>query len=117
MFSLLMLVVAQQPATADQAEPVEIPAEAPLIIDILVKQPEAKCDQGNPDEIVVCAQNADNESQRLSPIPNAAIYEKDESKAEFSISENATLAAEVDSGEMAGGAVSKRIMARLRIKF
>ena len=56
-------------------------------------------------------------SQRLRPIANAEIYDKDESRAEFGISENVRLAAEVDSADLGAGMVSKRIMARVKIKF
>lgn len=88
-----------------------------LKIDILVKQPEQNCEQQSGDEIVVCAKKADNESQRLRPIPKTNIYGKDESKAEFGISENVRMAAEVDSEELQQGIIAKRIMARVRIKF
>jgi hypothetical protein len=102
------------PASLGQASP--RPVET-LKIDILVKQPEQKCAAQSSDEIVVCAEKTDNESQRLRSITNADIYEKDESKAEFGISENVRMAAEVDSEELGGGVTSKRIMARVKIKF
>jgi hypothetical protein len=102
-----MIVAASEPAAPPE----------PLKIDVLVKQPEPKCEAKTHDEIVVCAEQEDPELHRLRPIPNAAKYEKDESKAEFSIGENATVAAEVDSADMAGGVVSKRMMVRLKVKF
>ncbi len=107
--------------TAFVAEPGPIPAaDRPaqtLKIDILVKQPPQKCETQRTDEIVVCADNTDNESQRLRPIDNARIYDKDESKADFGLSENVRMAAEVESEEVQAGVVAKRIMARVKIKF
>jgi hypothetical protein len=102
------------PAPLDQpsARPVET-----LKIDILVKQPEQKCEAQAGDEIVVCAEKTDNEVHRLRPIAGAEIYDKDESKAEFSISENVRMAAEVESNQLGGGVTSKSIMARVKIKF
>jgi hypothetical protein len=88
-----------------------------LKIDILVKQPEQKCEAQNSDEIVVCAEKTDNELHRLRPIAGEEVYEKDESKAEFSISENVRMAAEVDSNQLGGGVTSKSIMVRMKIKF
>jgi hypothetical protein len=107
LLSLFLIVAESEPAARPK----------PLKIDILVKQPEPKCEAKSGDEIVVCAEKADNEQHRLRPIENAAIYEKDESKAGFSIGDNATMAAEVDSAELAGGAVSKRMMVRVKMKF
>lgn len=101
--------VGQTPASGQRSET--------LKIDILVKQPEQKCEAQSTDEIVVCAEKTDNEVHRLRPIAQAAIYDKDESKAEFGISENVRMAAEVDSKELGGGVVSKSIMARVKIKF
>jgi hypothetical protein len=54
---------------------------------------------------------------RLRPIADPARYEKDETKAEFNLSENVRMAAEVDSNQLAGGVTSKSIMARVKIKF
>ncbi len=88
-----------------------------LKIDILVKQPVETCEANTGDEIVVCANKTDDEVHRLRPIPESAVYEKDESKAEFSISENVRIAAEVDSAQLGGGVTSKSIMARVKIKF
>lgn len=102
---------------AQEATPAVPVAAGSLKIDILVNQPAEKCEADTGDEIVVCAEKTDNESQRLRPIPKAAIYDKDESKAEFGISENVRMAAEVDSAELGGGVTSKRIMARVKIKF
>jgi hypothetical protein len=107
----LTLMVAE-PVVGEPAQP-----PRPLKIDILVKQPAKKCEAQSADEIVVCAEKFDNESQRLRPIAKADIYEKDESKAEFSISENVRMAAEVDSNQLGGGVTSKSIMARVKIKF
>ena len=111
---LLLATLAPTSAAVEEA-PVATPA--PLKIDILVKQPAEKCEAQSSDEIVVCAEKTDNESQRLRPIANAEVYEKDESKAEFGISENIRMAAEVDSRELGAGVISKSIMARVKIKF
>jgi hypothetical protein len=111
-----LLLATFAPAEATFEEP-PVAAAAPLKIDMLVKQSAEKCEAQNADEIVVCADKTDNESQRLRPIENAHVYEKDESKAEFSISENVRMAAEVDSSQLGGGVTSKSIMARMKIKF
>jgi hypothetical protein len=88
-----------------------------LKINILVKQQKTDCPTPTGDEIVVCAVEKDNEIHRLRPIAGAGIIDKDESKAEFSISENVRLAAETDSAELGSGVISKRVMARVKIKF
>jgi hypothetical protein len=111
---LLLLAMAAEPVPHGQTS--ALPTES-LKIDILIKQPEQKCEAQGADEIVVCAHKTDNESQRLRPIANAHIYDKDESNAEFGISENVRMAAEVDSAELGSGVTSKRIMARVKIKF
>jgi hypothetical protein len=113
---LLLTAFVAEPAQANDAPVVEPPAQT-LKIDILVKQPAEKCEAQSTDEIVVCAEKTDNESQRLRPIANAHIYDKDESRAEFGISENVRMAAEVDSNQLGGGVTSKSIMARVKIKF
>lgn len=111
---LLTAFVAEPASVSDVA--VDSPAQ-PLKIDILIKQPAEKCEAQTGEEIVVCAEKMDNESQRLRPIANAHIYDRDESKAEFGISENVRMTAEVDSNQLGGGITSKSIMARMKIKF
>ncbi|HEV7233555.1 MAG TPA: hypothetical protein VGN36_04865 [Sphingorhabdus sp.] len=110
------LLIATLSPTLAASEPAPSAPE-PLKIDILVKPPVEKCNAKASDEIVVCAEKFDNESQRLRPIENAEIYDKDESRAEFSVSENVRMAAEVESKELGGGVTSKAIMARVKIKF
>jgi hypothetical protein len=88
-----------------------------LKIDILVRQPPQKCDRRMSDEIVVCANMTDNESQRLRPIANAVVYDKDESAADFGISDNARMAVEAESEELQQGIIAKRAMVKLKIKF
>jgi hypothetical protein len=107
LLSLFLIVAVSDPAAQPE----------PLKIDILVKQPEAKCDAKSSDEIVVCAEKADNEQHRLRPIPKAAVYDKDESKAEFAVSENATMLAEGEAAGLPGGVQSNRLMVRLKLKF
>ena len=86
---------------------------------ILVEQPKPACDRRSGDEIVVCADPDDPERHRLRPIPHAERFEDQEGlpKAQVALGENSSMAAEVDSAEMAGGVVSKRIMVRLKVKF
>jgi hypothetical protein len=100
--------VAEEPAAANAAT---------LKIDILVRRPAEKCEAQSADEIVVCANKTDNESQRLRPIEDAEIYDKDESRADFGLSENVRMAVEADGAELGGGVTGKRIMARVKIKF
>lgn len=114
--AILLSLAAQAPSQKDENSNDAAPTET-VKIDILVKQPEVQCEAVNDDEIVVCAQQADNEQHRLRPISNAAKYEKDESKAEFSISENATMAVEADSAVLGGGVQSPRLMVRIKTKF
>ena len=113
---LLLTAFAAEPVPVSDVATADTPAQT-LKIDILIKQPVEKCEEQSTDEIVVCAEKTDNESQRLRPIANAHVYDKDESKAEFNISENVRMAAEVDSSQLGGGVVSKSIMARVKIKF
>lgn len=112
LFWLALLLTEPAPVSQSSSS-----AAKPLKIDILVKQPEQKCETQSGDEIVVCAQKTDNESQRIRPIRNAEIYDRDESRADFGISENVRMATEVESKELGGGVTSKSIMARVKIKF
>lgn len=114
--AILVLLAFQTP---DAPVTDSMPPETPEAVrfDILVKQPEVKCEAQTGEEIVVCAEKADNEQHRLHPIANAAKYEKDESKAEFSISENAKMAVEADAAGLPGGVQSNRLMVRLKLGF
>lgn len=112
---LLLTAFAAEPASPSEVA-IDRPAQT-LKIDILVKQPPQKCEAQSADEIVVCAEKTDNESQRIRPIANAHIYDKDVSMAEFGLSEYVRMAAEAESEEVQAGVVAKRIMARVKIKF
>ena len=111
---LLLATLAPASATVEEPTPA---LPAPLKIDILIKPPAEKCQAQRTDEIVVCADKTENESQRLRPVANAEIYDKDESMADFGISENVRMSADVESKELGGGVTSKSIMARVKIKF
>lgn len=112
-----LLAVTSQTAAAPGASPNDAaPAEA-VKFDILVKPPEVKCEAQSEEEIVVCAKDADNEQHRLRPIAHAAEYEKDESKAEFAISEDATMLVENEAAGLPGGVQSNRLMVRLKFGF
>ncbi len=113
---LLLLVLSAAPVVSSEVAAQE-PPSGTLKIDILTKSPAQKCDSRTRDEIVVCADKADNESQRLRYIAKAAIYDKDESALEFGISEHVRMSFEAGSAELGGGVISKRIMARVKIKF
>lgn len=112
---LALLLAASPPLPADANGDAQ--DAGPVRFDILVKPPQAKCEAQNSDEIVVCAQEADNEQHRLRPIAHAEKYEKDESKAEFSIGENATMLAENEAASLPGGVQSNRLMLRLKLGF
>ncbi len=112
---LLTAFVADSAPVSDVAA-VTPPAQT-LKIDVLVKQPLEKCEAQNTDEIIVCADKTDNESQRLHPISNAHIYDKDESAAEFGLSENVRMAVQAESEELQQGIIAKRAMIKLKIKF
>jgi hypothetical protein len=114
--AVLLVAFTPVPALPDASDPSSDQAET-LKIDILVKQPEEQCEATTSDEIIVCAEKVDNERYRLRPIPNADKYEKDESKAEFAIGENAVMAAETEQAELGGGVQSPRLMIRLKIGF
>jgi hypothetical protein len=116
MFPLMLFAVATPPAIVADDANANNPPET-LKIDILVKQPEPECDQSDADEIIVCAEPVDNERYRLRPIANAGKFEKDESKAEFNISENATMAGETEHAEIGPGVPSNRLMIRLKTRF
>ena len=114
-FSIILLAfLSSQP---DNSRALSADQPASIKLDILVKQPSEECPTPIGDEIVVCATEQDNEVHRLRPIANAAKYDKDESRAEFNISENVQMAAEVDGAQLGGGVTSKRIMARVKVKF
>ena len=100
----LVVFVTEPVSKIDVAVPKR--AAETLKIDILVKQPQ-QCDRGTADEIIVCADNTDNESQRIRPIANAAVYDKDESAAEFGISENTRMAVTAESEELGSGVNAK----------
>lgn len=113
---LLLAAFAAEPVASIDVAAQESPSRT-LKIDILSKPLAQKCDAQTSDEIVVCAEKTDNESQRLRPIGNAAIYDKDESAAEFGIAENTRMAVQSETVELQQGVISKRIMARVKIKF
>lgn len=117
MTGLIFLIAFLSSPSVGENPPSPVTAPENLKIDILVKQPKNECSTPAGDEIVVCASEKDNEIHRLRPIAGAEIYDKDESKAEFSISENVRIAAEVGSNQLGGGVTSKSIMARVKIKF
>ncbi len=116
-FWLLVSVAAPAIAVGAAAPDEETGSEETLKIDILVKQPAPECEPGEGDEIIVCAEPVDQERYRMRPIENAGKYEKDESKAEFSIAENTIMAIENEQAELTGGAQSKRLMVRVKIAF
>jgi len=113
---LLVAGISTEPLAANDPVPESPP---PIKFDILLKQPKPPvCEQGNSDEIVVCAaQPQDPEQFRLRPLKDGQKFREGPIKAEMAISENATLAAEADSADMGAGGVSKRLMVRLKIKF
>ncbi|MFM2410516.1 MAG: hypothetical protein RL481_1344 [Pseudomonadota bacterium] len=110
----LLLSTATPAASFD---PYAEPKAETLKIDILIKQPEPECAPAVSDEIIVCAEPEDNERYRLRPIPNAKKLEEGESKAEFGIGDDATLAAESESEEIGGGVISQRLIIRLKVPF
>ncbi len=116
LYGLLLLAALQTPGSG-ASESAQKTDAAPLTIDILVKSPQPQCEVDSSDEIVVCADKADNEQHRLRPIADAKRLEKDESKAEFAIAENATMLAEGEAAGLGGGVQSNRIMMRIKIAF
>src|SRR5919106_3952873 len=89
-----------------------ISASPPERIDLTVPQP-CRPEAASNDEVVVCA-NRDGESPyrlREQPPPT-----KEMPKAEVSIAEGVSIAAETESEEV-GGVPSKRGMIRLKVKF
>lgn len=113
---LLWTAFAAEPVPVSDVATADTPAQT-LKIDILIKQPVEKCEEQSTDEIVVCAEKTDNESQRLRPIAKTDIYNKDESAAEFGISENMRMAVQAESEELQQGVIAKRAMVKLKIKF
>lgn len=117
MLAAILLFVTAQTSTGLDEGPANTQPDDTTKFDILVKPPELKCEAQSGEEIVVCAEKVDNEQHRLRPIANAEKFEKDESKAEFSIAENATMAVEADSAGLPGGVQSNRLMVRLKVGF
>lgn len=117
MIGWILLSTLAPPVLSDSEAAEVASPPRPLKIDILVEPTDESCETHNIDEIVVCAINPENERQRLRPIANAKIYDKDESMADFGLSENIRMTAETDSEELGAGIISKRIMARMKIKF
>ncbi len=107
---LLLLVLSAAPVVSSEVAAQE-PPSGTLKIDILTKSPAQKCDSQTSDEIVVCADKADNESQRLRYIAKAAIYDKDESALEFGISEHVRMSFEAGSAAMAPQVVTTSVKA------
>lgn len=116
LFAIILFATAPAATASGDVAQETGPAET-LKIDILVKQSEAECEARSEEEIIVCADKADNEQHRLRPIAHAERYEKDESKAEFAIAENATMAVEADAVGLPGGVQSNRMMVRLKMGF
>lgn len=117
MMGLILLVAVSAAPVSDAGVASTTHPPQTLKIDILVKPPKSECEAQTGDEIVVCGVEADNESYRLRPIANAEKFEKDESVAEFEISQNVRAAAEAESEELQQGILSKRMMARIKIAF
>lgn len=117
MLSAILLLLTAQTGTGLDEGPADAEPAGTTKFDILVKQPELKCEVQSGEEIVVCAEKIDNEQHRLRPIANAEKFEKDESKAEFSIAENANMAAEAEAAGLPGGVQSNRLMVRLKVGF
>lgn len=116
MLALLLVAFASPSGSIEPNRTVDSQPDT-LKFDILVRQPEERCEPTHDDEIIVCAEKSDSERYRLRPIPNAERYEQDQIKAEFAIGENATAVAEAEQAELGAGAQSKRLMVRLKIGF
>jgi hypothetical protein len=77
--------------------------------------PRADCPVGDGGDIVICARK-DNDQFRLKPLPERFSREPARIKAETKLSANTTLSAETEAGDV-GGAISNRLMARLKVGF
>ena len=62
--AILLVLTAQVDIEPDKATTNAETVET-VKFDILVKQPEVKCDAQSDEEIIVCAEHADNEQHRL----------------------------------------------------
>lgn len=118
LFALMILLNASQPSapTTDVDDQYLVSPE-PIKTNILVKQPDAECAEQTGDEIVVCGEKTDQERYRLRRSDEEKRFDRENFKAEFSISENAKIAAEAEAAQLGQGVQSNRIMARIKFKF
>ena len=118
LFALMILLnVSQSSASSTDVDAQSISSSEPIKINILVKQPDAECAEQTGDEIVVCGEKTDQERHRLRRSDEEKRFDRDNFKAEFSISENAQIAAEAEAAQLGQGVQSNRIMARIKFKF
>lgn len=75
----------------------------------------ARCPEGRPGEIVVCAQNP--EKERVRPLPDTYVTQEGLPRAELGLGENSSLGIEVEAAGLGGGQVSNRAMVRYKLKF
>ena len=105
----------QPPDTAIAAP---APPVGPLVIDLLPKPtPERDCPARPDGEIVVCAEQEEQEQFRLRPLdPRFANQVEEDGRARVTIG-NTEIFADTEAAPLAGGVTSKRVMIRAKIKF
>lgn len=111
----LQSVPAAPPAPATPAPPA--PAPAPLAVDFDLAQvkPADRCaSEGDVSEILVCGRRPGGTYDLAKW---ARVFETGPLRAETAIGRRATAGAYVESAAMPGGAVSKRAMVGVKIKF
>ena len=74
---------------------------------------EARCPPSADGTIVVCG--SDPDAYRISPL--ASTFAKPDGRAEFSVAPGTRIDVHVEASPLAGGAISKRIMVGVKIKF
>ena len=94
------------------------PSTGRLVIDLLPKkQPRRDCPSRPDGEIVVCAEQEEQEQFRLRPLdPRFANQVDEDGRARVMIG-NTEVVADTEAAPLAGGVTSKRVMIRAKIKF
>ena len=104
LFALMILLNAFQPsASTTNVDDRYINSPEPIKINILVKQFDAECAEQTGDEIVVCGKRTGQERYRLRRNDEEKRFDKEDLKAEFSISETAKMAAEAEAAQLGEG--------------
>ncbi len=93
---------------------VQLAAAPPPDIELKPSLQQHDCDCCSVDEILVCGRS-DESRYRLKPFVDSGFEQ--EQKAETTLFDTVTGAAELESAELAGGVTSQRMMFRVKLPF